>query len=166
MKGNWIPRNEQGTRATLQTIRSMAVLRDGLDWTQWLPGIDSPLAIAAFLSKRWFYVPDGKTETVRTVVRMAWDFTRDILEYVDGVEFGWKPVGYFAGDCDDAALMALAIITRLPVVSLVAVRPPDSSSFDHVFVEVVRNGVTFHIDPTAPLDADYMHWERMIERVF
>lgn len=139
-------------------------------------GLNAPLAamlepetLEATLRQIWFYVPDGRHETIRTVQRMTADMAADQNVFVDGQHFGRKPAGMIAGDCDDAAIVAAAVLLRARMqgnadigrIYFVGARPPASIEFQHVFTIAAWRGDILRIDPTAPADADYASWEKI-----
>jgi hypothetical protein len=159
-----IPRREAGTRRTIAEMQIMA-------WA----GQDVPLAalmrpdgLDGTMRNIWFYLPDGKVETIRTVARMQEEFNVPLDTYVNGQFFGVKPAGMVAGDCDDAAVLAAAALLHarrvghdVGTISIVAARPGRSTEFEHVFVMFELNHQPTRVDPTAPVDADYSTWEKM-----
>lgn len=158
--------SEAGVRRTLKIMSNVA--RAGVD----TPGLDTfacaivPWMLDHALRQFWLYVPDPVTaEQVRTIPVMVAQF---------------RLHAQFAGDCDDAATLAASMLLviqhwtnrffepprRVAAIQIVAVRPPDSVSFSHVFTEYMTSGLTFvRVDPTAPKDTDYTNWERMIQEV-
>lgn len=143
-----IPRNESGTRATLHIMRRLAH-----ETSVWSIGrsFQFPEKLDELLRSKWCYVADGDHELIRTLDRMGSDFLKH---------------GCFIGDCDDAAVMAAAILihsAKAPTaVRFAAGRPARSPHFLHVFVLFDLDGQTYRVDPTAPIDADYSNWELMI----
>ena len=157
----WIPRNEAGTRSTLYTMLDIA--RAGYLEARPI----HPEKIDRVLRASWKFVSDGQYETIRTVNRMMVDLSTH---------------GAFLGDCDDAAVMAAAMLLRWKRLVLmfdkktgspgahawfVAMRPPKETAFAHVFVVAqMDDGHTFRIDPTVPPDAPYAGWESMLVPIF
>lgn len=147
----------RGNRGTIETMRAMLDVA-----TEGAPGIPPTRKFVmrsfdAALRSNWNYVPDGDMETIRTIERMFFDF---------------RTTGHFQGDCDDAAVLACALVLIEPkarpgirrmewlrTANLVAARPPEEMDFKHVFVEAVDGNGAFLIDPTAPVDADYTDFE-------
>lgn len=103
-------------------------------------------------------------------LRHYWHYASEDTETVRSMSFqvgNLMKHGKLIGDCDDAATVAVACANaaRLPY-RIVAVRSPENSEFEHVFVEIARPsglkmGHWLKLDPTAPVDADYHFWERM-----
>lgn len=161
----WLPRGEAGLRATIAAMG--ALVKDGIydSEVRKLAITYQPREIHRFLRSYWTYVPDGENETIRTPEVMALDF---------------KNNGKFFGDCDDAAVMAGAMLlvrlvmpyTRtnalnfdLKSVSFCAVRMARVMEFSHVFIIAEDQEGTFLVDPTAPADADYTAWEKLVIRI-
>lgn len=138
-----IPRGEQGIRAILYEMRRLSIT-GSLNF-----GI-APAVIDTCLRRSWIYEfsPLGP-QVLQTVQRMWTDFGN---------------TGFFHGACADAAVLAGAMLcgNRPYVLAawFVAVRPPHEPDFEHVFTECLGPGL-IRIDPTAPLDADYTHFQRM-----
>jgi hypothetical protein len=104
--------------------------------------LGSPIAIDSFLRGLWMVRPDPLD--AEYIESPAYQFAQ------------WQERGYFAGDCDDAATMAAALLHALGFpCSLIAYRPEGSSEFAHVNVHC-PSGVAFAedltIDPVTPLD--------------
>lgn len=100
-----------------------------------------------------------------TVLREYWDYQEEQDETLRSVQTQVETLmktNKLVGDCDDAAIVAGAMCeaAHLPW-KFVTVRPPDNTEFSHVFVEVFK-GDWLRLDPTAPVDADYTTWERMV----
>lgn len=159
MQEKIIPRNEGGVRATCSEISRLALEsleafpEQNLLMNLLVTGV--PLrTVDGFLRQAWLYVEDGPVELLRTVDVLITDYIR---------------TGRFQGDCDDAAIIAAAIVARKLVsfnlsrtkADVCAVRRPHDTSFSHVFILVTDNAGYFIIDPTAPVDADYRHWETL-----
>ena len=146
-----IRRGSLGTQDTLKLIddvgREGARIKYVLNFCLTIPLIQWDNTLKTY----WHYASED-TETVRSVAYQV----GNLMKY-----------GKLIGDCDDAAAVAVACAcaSRLPY-RIVAVRSPESSEFEHVFVEVARpvglkTGSWVRMDPTAPVDADYQFWERM-----
>lgn len=102
-----------------------------------------------------------------TILKQYWDYQdeeeetlRSVATQIDSL----MHYGKLVGDCDDAAVMAVALCaaSNLPC-KVVAVRQPQDSEFSHVFVESAapQQRIT-RLDPTAPINASYVNWERMV----
>ena len=92
LEHRWIPRNEAGTRATLAIMKSVVLASNQeLRALNWMPAEE----IDSYLRRFWQYVPDGENELIRTPERMVNDRMTS---------------GRYQGDCDDAAVMAGAIL--------------------------------------------------------
>lgn len=159
-----IPRLEQGTRATLNEMYILAYAGQDVP----LAALMRPEGLDGTLRNIWFYLPDGMVETMSTIEKMYREFNQEIAVTVDGQPYGVKPPGFVAGDCDDAAVLAAAVLLharRLSLgvgkISFVAARPAKSSQFEHVFVVFDYHGQAVRVDPTAPVDADYTNYEMM-----
>ena len=138
-----IRRGRSGTWDTLKLIHMMGLegsKNDGVNQfvmtipvNQW----------EAMLRTYWQYQAENQ-ETLRGVAKQVEIFMR---------------TGHMIGDCDDVAVViaALCISSHLPF-KIVAVRRPEDQDFSHVFVEALQ----FRFDPTAPDNADYRYWERMV----
>lgn len=147
MKVVSIRRGRAGTWDTLELINGMGVSGStnpflkrftlGVALRQW----------NATLKQYWVFVEETE-ETLRSVNMQA----QNLIAYQK-----------LYGDCDDAAVIAVALATaaNLPY-RIVAMRAPEHSEFGHVFVEIRGPANTWiRVDPTAPVDADYNFWERM-----
>lgn len=159
-----IPRLEQGTRTTLTEMYYIAAI--GRDVP--LAASMSPEGLECALRSIWWYVPDGMVETISTIEKMNREFNQNVPVFVDGYLFGAKPPGFVAGDCDDAAVLAAAVLLHarpgnpdVGGIAFVAARPARSFLFEHVFVVFEYRGRPVRVDPTAPADADYSNWETM-----
>jgi hypothetical protein len=159
IESHFILRGPAGIRATLEMIFNQAVIGGRLVY------------VSRFVST----VPLDQWDTV---LREYWDYQDEDAETLRSVRLQIESLmrgGKLIGDCDDAAIVsgALAQAAHLPFV-VVAVRAPTSHEFTHVFVEVVdvhtprerhrsvRMSRMFKLDPTAPPDANYSDWERMV----
>lgn len=140
-----IPRGEAGTRATLYRIARVAVegWATQRDFLMGFPA--APRELDLRFRALWLYVPDPPTAT-------------DAIRTIEEMRRSFLATGRIEGDCDDAATLATAVAMahRLPV-EIVAIRPPHSIRFEHVFV--VIQGV--RIDPTAAIAADYRSCEKL-----
>lgn len=108
------------------------------------------------------------------VIRSYWRYAEEYDETLTPVDVQARTflsAGYMLGDCDDAAIVvaAVAVASQLPS-RFVAVRPGNEANFDHVFAEVAiqqtPNSTSWlRVDPTAPLNADYRGFERMVQDI-
>jgi len=165
-----IPRRERGTLATL--INMAAIAKAGQEVR--LAAELGPDDLDETLRALWFYVPDGPVETIRTIDRMQREY-HQVLEYPgDGTKpYTIKPAGLIAGDCDDAATFAAAVLLharsagdrRIGNIYFVGARPWDSIEFKHVFLMFDFRGRLTRVDPTAPHDANYTLWETLVFEV-
>jgi len=58
--------------------------------------------------------------------------------------------GYFAGDCDDCAMLVAALLASIGIpVRFRAIKITDTE-FEHVFTEARIRGVWYPVDPTVP----------------
>ena len=101
--------------------------------------LQNPVDIDAYLRFFWRIVPDP----------IGFEFVRAPelqLQIAD------RSGGILRGDCDDAATLAASLLYALQwPCYVVALRPPGSSEFAHVFCRVPLNGgVNLDIDPIMP----------------
>lgn len=142
-----------GPPGTRQTLVEMAKLsREGAA----LPGVQT-------ISK--MYPPIDYENVIRSYWRYAEEFD-ETLTPVDVQARTLLGSGFMLGDCDDAAIVvgAVALASRVPVRFVATRRAPDNQ-FTHVFAEVTVPEGWLRVDPTAPLDATYQGWERMVQDV-
>jgi len=104
-----------------------------------------------------------------SLMRSYWRYAEEYDETLTPVDFQIRTVvnaGYMMGDCDDAAIVigATALASGYAVRFVATRRGPDSQ-FTHVFAEVELPQGWLRVDPTAPADAHYDGWERMVENV-
>lgn len=142
---------QKGLIGTRQTLEAMAVLsRHGKNFPEvrqaanWYgPDLDAML-------RRYWRKVDEYTETLYTVDAQV----RHLQQY-----------GYMIGDCDDAAIVAGAVLLAIRdmghamPVRFVAVRRSQDSEFSHVFTEAFDGH--YIIDPIAPVGMSYAGYERM-----
>ncbi len=120
----------------------------------WYPN-DLMVGVDAWIRAHYRFRPESE-ELVRTVGRMVEEI---------------QTLGFFEGDCDDAATFYASILYTLGfVVRLVAIRyDPREPEFQHVFVEYhdPLYGFTnwFRLDPTVPAGTVHREIERMIQDV-
>jgi hypothetical protein len=109
-------------------------------------------------------------------LREIWTFEAETVETLRGPESQWFryiKTNHMVGDCDDAALVAAAMLVSPFAVTMgpggsvefVAARPHNVENFSHVFLETRDREGIIRIDPTAPPDADYTGWEFLRQRV-
>jgi len=140
-----IRRGRTGTHDTLELIYGMGL--------QGSTERDVQQFVRSFPASQW----DG-------LLRQFWQFEEEETETLRSVRLQadyLRRSGVMIGDCDDAAVVAVALgYAYSPNIELhvVAVRSPASHEFEHVFVEIGN----LRIDPTAPVNADYRNWERMV----
>lgn len=117
--------------------------------------LPSPEDLNAYLRFHWVIVPDPVgLEFVR-----APELQLQIAE---------RSGGRLRGDCDDAATLAAAVLYEMGwPCYLVALRPPHSSEFAHVFCQVQGYNGKLDIDPIMPENELPIrgYAERMIEPV-
>jgi len=142
-----------GTRQTLALMVTVTRAGAALPMIQTLANTLDPTAWEGLMRQYWRFVEELE-ETLRPV-----DFQMDTL----------LRSGHMLGDCDDAAMVvgAVALAGQKPI-RFVAVRRGPDSEFTHVFAEVATVAVRdktywLRVDPTAPTDADYTGWERMVQ---
>lgn len=141
-----VRRGRQGTLDTLALIRGM-----GLDGAN---NDDVRRVVAYCELTKW----DG-------LLRQCWQFAEEEEETLRSVRIqsaNMRSYGRMIGDCDDAAVVAVALAAACHLrFKIVAVRPGENAEFSHVFVEVQDVRGWFRIDPTGPINADYTGWERL-----
>jgi len=110
------------------------------------------------------------------LMRSYWRYAEEYDETLTPVDFQIRTVmtaGYMMGDCDDAAIVigAVALASGFHARFVATRRGPDAQ-FTHVFAEVsiplqspFAPEAWLRVDPTAPLDANYQGWERMVQDV-
>ncbi len=135
-----IQRGRQGTWETLQLIDSVGQAGQNIVYVKRI--VESvPVNAWSELLRRYWLFQDEERESIRSV--------RSQIQSL-------QAYGRLIGDCDDAAVIVVALARSAHILyKVVAVRRPDDNEFSHVFVMV--NGVP--IDPTAPVDANYLNWE-------
>jgi hypothetical protein len=108
---------------------------------------------------------------INSYLAALWEFLPEEHEtlYAPWFQFRRMYAGLpFIGDCDDAALLAAALLVPRPDVAwrFVAVRRPVEPLFSHVFLEAWEKGAPelVTIDPTLTLQnvqPDFEGWERL-----
>jgi hypothetical protein len=110
-------------------------------------------------------------ERIDNYLAALWEFRPEEHETLFSPWYQWRRLYAglpFIGDCDDAALLAAALLVPRQDVEwrFVAVRPAGDNLFAHVFLEAWEQGggelVT--IDPTVTMQnntPDFTNWERM-----
>ncbi len=152
-----IRRDRNGTWDTLQFIQSLGRQGSTNQYVILLTNSRPVREWDAVLRHYWLYEPEQE-ELLRTIPRQV----QNVIQYQKLI-----------GDCDDAAVVAVAmaeakkrhqVTSSYPLLSyqIVAVRRSDEPQFSHVFVEILLGHQLWRIDPTAPTDADYTNWERLV----
>ena len=110
----------------------------------------------------------GQTRTgIQRLTRWVRSHMRFINEPIETLHKpGWMlqtigTQGWVWGDCDDAAMLTATLGVAVGLAArLVAIRPPNTTEFVHVFSELGKDGIWLASDPTsfhqAPSD-----WDRM-----
>jgi hypothetical protein len=109
-----------------------------------------PIQFDAWFRQNYRYRPENE-EIVRTPARMVADF---------------NTLGYFEGDCDDAATFYAAVIRAMGFpVRFVAIRYDPTPDFKHVFIEYKNLFDWIRLDPTVAPGTQHIEVERMVENV-
>lgn len=125
---------------TLQVMRNLALedLRSPeISWFTSLVG--DPLTLDSLLRGAWRIIPDPKdAEFIQAPKLQVSNYLRN---------------GLLAGDCDDAATLAVCVLAALNVPCLVrAIRLIGDSEFSHVYAVLFVHDLELSIDPIVPED--------------
>lgn len=141
----WIPDGPEGTARTLEVMAAVAHRDSRYAPVRRLAGAifdgapySAPIALEAWMRARWITRPDPPD--VEWIKPPGWRVADDD----------------YAGDCDDAATFAAALLLADPGalegwrMEFCAVRMPDKAEFSHVWLECDDGVVHVDIDPIVP----------------
>src|SRR5262252_9504744 len=135
----WIPTGREGTRLTLEIMKAVILeaVQRSPEVVQAAEQLQTPVQLEQWLRAVWTIVPDPpEIEFIRTPEQQ--------LRFL-------RQHRYLEGDCDDASVLASALLLGQGVGStLVAVRLNGDDEFSHVFVRVELGDLRLDIDPIIP----------------
>lgn len=125
------------------------------------------IATQIYISTGYSNNPDMLIERVDKYLRQSFMYVPEEIETVQTPEYmitGKDVNGFFYGDCDDISTLEAAILTALGIpCKFVCIRSkPDTSSFDHVYIEAKSRNVWVVSDITVPRDTKH-HWYQRLE---
>src|SRR4030095_2736890 len=151
---------EIGTLQTLQAMRSLVL--ESLQ-SQKLCNI----ATMIFSSMGYKNDPVTLIDRVDAYLRSNFMYVPEEIETIQTPEYmiiGKEINGFFYGDCDDISTLEAAILTCLGIPArFVCIRSkPDTTTYDHVYIEANANGRWIVSDITVYKKVQH-HWYQRLE---
>lgn len=124
------------------------------------------IATQIFVSTGYSANPDVIIDRVDKYLRQSFFYVPEEIETVQTPEYmitGKEVNGFFYGDCDDISTLEAAILTCLGIPTrFVCIRSkPDTTSYDHVYIEAKSRTEWIVSDITVPRDVKHYWYQRL-----